>query len=126
MRVIVFGRENTIQRLAASLAGEGIEVVSTKARPEEEGFDVAIVDGLVDEAGVICQRIKELWGIPVVLIVRGRQADWERLQSLNTDGYISKGMGAAELAARLRAVVRRRSEWEKVRYNLEQKQSIYC
>lgn len=117
MRVMVFGREMMIQRLTTSLAGEGIEVVHTKARLEPERFDLAVVDSSVEEADIACRYIKELGGIPVVLIVRERHADWERLQSLDSDGYIPERMGAAELAARLRAVVRRRSEWENLSFH---------
>jgi len=117
MRVMVFGREMMIQRLTTSLAGEGIEVVPTKAQPKGERFDLAVVDSLSEEAETACQCIKELWGIPVVLIVKGRQVDWDRLQSLDIDGFIPEWMGAAELAARLRAVVRRRSEWKKLRFS---------
>ncbi|TET12672.1 MAG: hypothetical protein E3J81_10375 [Dehalococcoidia bacterium] len=116
MRVIAFGSEMIMQRVSTSLAGEGIDVVSTSDRPQamallkHERLDLAVVDALVEDVEASCRCIRELWGIPVVLIVRERQADWERLQSLDTDGYIPERAGAAELAARLRAVVRHRSE----------------
>ena len=107
MRVMVFGKGIMIQRLAASLAGEGIEVVQPMALPKQESFDLAVVDGSVEDAEGACRHIKDIWGIPVVLIVREREADWQRLQSLDTNAYILEQVGAAELAARLRAVVRR-------------------
>lgn len=105
-----------MQRVSTSLAGEGIDVVSTSDRPQamallkHERLDLAVVDALAEDVEASCRCIRELWGIPVVLIVRERQADWERLQSLDTDGYIPERAGAAELAARLWAVVRHRSE----------------
>ena len=103
----MLGHEAMIRRLSASLAGRGIEVVRTMTVPKAESFDVAVVDSLVDEAEAACRCIKRVCGVPVVLIVRGRQTDWEKLQSLDTDAYIPEGASGAELAARLRAVVRR-------------------
>lgn len=104
---MVLGHEAMIRRLSASLAGRGIEVVRTMTVPKAESFDVAVVDSLVDEAEAVCRCIKQVCGVPVVLIVRGRQTDWEKLQSLDTDAYIPEGASGAEVAARLRAVVRR-------------------
>lgn len=97
-----------MRRLAASLAKEEIEVVSTIQAPRQGRFDLAVVESSVEGAETVCRNIKQLWGIPVVLMVKGEQADWERLQSLDSDAYIPEGIGATELAARLRAVVRRR------------------
>ena len=109
MKILVFGSEAIIQRLSTSLAKEEIEVVSTTRVPGQERFDLAIVDSSVERAETICRNIKQLWGIPVVLMITGGQADWERLQSLDSDAYIPGEIGATELAARLRAVVRRQS-----------------
>ena len=110
MKVLVFGSEQIIRRLSASLAKEEIEIVPAMLVPKQGRFDLAVVDSSVEGAETVCRNIKQLWGIPVVLMVRGRQADWERLQSLDIDAYIPEEIGATELAARLRAVVRRRSQ----------------
>lgn len=109
MRVIVFGRERMIKKLSVFLAREGIEMVGTSDRldkmitlPEQGGFDLAIVD-----SQAACHHIKEIWDMPVVLIVNRRQANWERLQSLDADGYLAEEAENGELVARLRAMLRR-------------------
>ena len=114
MRIMVFGRRRTIQRLIAFLAGEEIEMVGIPdgldemmVLQEEYGFDLALVDSLAEEAEATCHRINKFGSIPLVLIVSQRQADWERLQSLGTDGYLPEEARGAELAARLRAILRR-------------------
>ena len=115
MRVVVLGDDMMVRRLSASLARQGIEVVGTVPVLGEEGFDLVVVDSLEEEAETACRRIKQTRGVPVVLMVRGRQTDWDKLQSLDTDAYIPEGVSGAELAARLRAVVRRRSGKKSIR-----------
>lgn len=118
MRVITFGKVAMIRNLTNSLAREGIEVMGTTDRLEmmdlleRGGFDLAMINISVERVEAICRRIKRLRRIPVVLVVGNKQANWERLQSLDTDGYISEGLRPIEMAARLRAVVRRWSGWK--------------
>lgn len=114
MRVVVFGRKRTIQRLTVFLASEGIELVvisdgigESVALEEPGSCDLAIVDSLSEEAEAVCHHIREFWEIPLVLTVGQKQADWERLQSLGADGYLPREARAIELAARLRAILRR-------------------
>ena len=113
MRVIAFGNKMMIRRLTTSLARGGIEVVSLSEVSEavallkQERFDLVIVDGLMEEAGLVCHCISELRYIPVVLMIREAQADWRKLQSLDADGFIPDWAGQAELAARLRSIARR-------------------
>ena len=113
MKVMVFGSEVMIQRLTASLVGEGIDVVGTSDRLEmmallnRERFDIAMVSSLAGETEASCRCIRGLWGIPVVSVVEEEETDWERLQRLDPDGYIKDELGGTEVAARLRAVVRR-------------------
>ena len=114
MRVMVFGSKMMIRRLTASLAGGGIKVIGASdgldrmmALLKQDEFDLAVVDSLSEEAEAACRCINELWDIPLVLIVREKQANWEKLKSLDADGYIPEGAGEAELAARLKAVANR-------------------
>jgi DNA-binding response OmpR family regulator len=115
MKMMLIGSEEVTQKLSRSLAKEGIEARSTSDRPQamallkQERFDLAAVDGLADEAEVTCRYISERGGIPVVLLMTHGGPDWESLESLDIDGFIPDGVGDAELAARLRAVLRRRS-----------------
>jgi len=113
MRVIVFGTRITLHRLSQSLGKEGIELVSPSETHEaiallkHESFDLVVVDTSVKEADEICRRIEELECIPVALLVDKKRADWRRLDSLHSNGYICRNTKGAELAARLRAVARR-------------------
>lgn len=113
MRVMVFGNEMMIRRLAIPLAREGIEVVGFSevsdgvALLKRGRFDLAIVDGRIEKPGLVCHSISQLRCIPVVLMIKETQADWRKLQSLDADGFIPDWIGQAELAARLRSIVRR-------------------
>jgi len=101
-----------IRSLIASLAEERMKVGGTSnggeaiALLKQHRFDIAVVDSLVKEAEPACRYVRDCWHIPVVLMGNLRLAYWERLQSLGVDGYISEPVGAAEVAARLRSVVR--------------------
>jgi DNA-binding response OmpR family regulator len=106
---MVLGDETMVRRLSVSLAGEGVELVRAVTPVGEGKFDVVLVDSVIGGAEAACHYIKQVSSIPVVLMVRARQADWQRLQALDADAYVPEGVGGAELAARLRAVVRRRS-----------------
>jgi len=105
-----------VRSLTTSLAEERIKVVGTSnggeaiALLKQHRFDIAVVDSLVKEAELACRCIRDCWHIPVVLMGSLRLADWERLQSLGVDGYISEPAGAAEVAARLRSVMRGRKQ----------------
>ncbi len=114
MKVIVFGREKTIQRLIVSLAEEGVGMAGTSDDLEaimtlqkQGGFDLAIVDSRAEKAEVVCNCINGLRTIPLVLIVDERQANWEKLESLGASSYLPEGARDGELAARLRVILRR-------------------
>lgn len=114
MKVIVFGRRRTVQKLVVFLAGEGIEVVGISdgldemiALHKQIEFDLAIVDSQAETAEAACHHLKEFRDTPLVLIVNQKQVDWARLQPLNADVYLSEEAKNGELVARLRAVLRR-------------------
>ncbi len=113
IKVMVFGDKMMIRRLTLSLVEEGMEVLTSSGGPKamallkQKGIDLAVVDSLMEEAEAVCRRIREIPGIPVVLMVSRNQADWKKFLTLDSDGYIFDGAGHLELAARLRAVLRR-------------------
>ena len=119
MKLMVLGSEITAQKITASLDSRGIEVVSASDGPQtiallkEERFDLAAIDASVEETEVACRCINELFDIPVVLIVKETEADWEKLMSPDTDGYITVEASGVETAARLKAVIRRWSSYSK-------------
>ena len=116
MRVIVFGKKETVQRLGAFMAGGGMEVIGVSdgfdnviALQKQTVFDLAIVDSLADEAEAVSHYINEFWSIPLLFLISERQADWKRLQSLDPNGYLREEAEDGELAVRLWAMLRRHS-----------------
>jgi len=125
IRVIVFGNKETVEKLTASLDGKGFDLVCRTEVPEvvalleQKKFDLVVVDASVEKAELACRAVSKLGHIPVALIIKKRQANWKELKSLDVDGYLLDGVGGAELAARLQAVVRRRSSAKQIEKNEE-------
>ena len=114
MKVVLYGRGSIIRRFSASLAREGIEVIGVSDEPQalqslkNKLFDLAVVDGLLEEAEEAWRLINRFWRVPVMIIVGGTSADWEEAGLLEANGYIPEVTSGPELAARIRAVVRRK------------------
>ena len=110
---MVFGSKKVAQRLSASLKAMGIELLGLTEVPmmapllEQNKFDLALVDSLAEKAELACHHISEYGDIPLVLVVNKKQKNWGRLDSLDADGYVNYEARGVELAARLKAVVRR-------------------
>ena len=125
IRVIVFGSTKTVQKLTASLDGKGFDLVSLTEAPEvvalleQKRFDLVVVDASVKKAEMVCRSVNQLGHVPVALMVKKRQANWKELKSLDVDGYLLDGVGGAELAVRLQAIVRRRSSAKRIEKNEE-------
>lgn len=114
MRVIVYGHKRAAKKLKAFLAKEGIEVEYSAAAPSTNlasqvpcEFDLAIVDSQGGNTEATCRHFREFCDIPLVLIVNKKQANWKELQSLDVDGYLPEDAENGELAARLKALLRR-------------------
>ncbi len=113
MKIAVFGREIIIQRIMDCLSGNG-DVTRLPDEAEKaavllklDEFELVIVDGLAEDAEAICHCMNEFRNIPLVLIVRESGTDWRRLSLINASGYIPEETGRAELAARIKSVIRR-------------------
>ena len=115
LKVFLFGSRNTEQKLKATLNGKRVHLTRVTDLSEaisllnRENCDVFMVDSALENAHVVCHTVGNLAHIPLVLYVNRRKMNWERLTSLNVDGYLPYSVGGAELAARLQAVVRRHS-----------------
>jgi DNA-binding response OmpR family regulator len=114
MRVVIFGSSTASRRLAASLKARGLEVVRTSdaARVPAllgwRGLDLVLVDSSTQGAEEVCRSVAG-GPVPVVLVVRNGDMAWRELQGVDADGFLPSSAGSAELVARLRAVLRRRS-----------------
>ena len=113
MKVMVFGSKRTAQKLTTSLNGKGFELTSLAKIPEvmvqlrRKKFDLVVVDSSVERVEAVCHSVDILGRVPVMMIVRERQANWDKLDSLDVDGYLPNGAESILLAAQLQAVERR-------------------
>ncbi len=114
MRVTVFGRKGTVQKLSKTLAAEGVDVTvacdglgEMIHLEERTSPDPAIVDGQSEAAEAACRQVKRTPGASLVLTVSRHRTDWRRLQSLGAGGYLPDGAPDWELVAHLRSVLRR-------------------
>jgi two-component system response regulator RegX3 len=93
--------------LVASTVAEGLELFTSRA-PDLVLLDVMLPDG---DGRDVLRRIRETSRTPVVMLTaRGEEMDRVLGLELGADDYVTKPFSAAELAARIRAVLRRAVE----------------
>jgi two-component system KDP operon response regulator KdpE len=117
--VLVADDEPRITRLVAmSLADDGFNVVSALGGEEalrlaeESKPDIVLLDIVMpDIDGIeVMRRLRETRPVPVILLTaKGSSADRARGLDLGADDYLAKPFHPDELAARVRAVLRRAS-----------------
>jgi two-component system response regulator RegX3 len=99
-------REGFDVQLAAT-AADGLEAFSAWA-PDIVMLDVMLPDG---DGRDVLRRIRESSRTPVVMLsARGEEMDRVLGLELGADDYVTKPFSAAELVARMRAVLRRSAE----------------
>jgi two-component system KDP operon response regulator KdpE len=117
--VLVADDEPRITKLVSiELTGEGFCVVTAHggeealAREEEIRPDIVLLDIVMpDIDGIeVMRRLHERRAVPVILLTaKGSTADKARGLDLGADDYLAKPFHPEELAARVRAVIRRAS-----------------
>jgi two-component system KDP operon response regulator KdpE len=117
--VLVADDEPRITKLVSiTLAEEGFRVISAAsgeealARAEESRPDVVLLDIVMpDLDGIeVMRQLREHRPVPVILLTaKGATADKAKGLDLGADDYIAKPFHPDELAARVRAVLRRSS-----------------
>ncbi len=114
MKALVYGSERTTKKLSGLLADEGIEVTvmpeghfNTGDWQKGSRFDLAIIDSFSNTVESACRSIRESWNTPIALLIDPKQTDWNKLLSLDADCYIQESRESIEMAARLRALLRR-------------------
>ena len=112
MNLLIFGRDILVQRIKTILQESGVNVITASLEmlsrfTAPDAWDLAIIDMGFENAEEACQIIKKNRNLPLVLIVKHRQADWSYLDSLNASGYIFDNFNKNELIARLSAIFRR-------------------
>ena len=97
------GREG-FDPLVAGTAAEGMELFAARS-PDLVLLDVMLPDG---DGRDLLRRIRETSRTPVIMLTaRGEETDRVLGLELGADDYVTKPFSAAELAARVRAVLRR-------------------
>jgi len=112
MKVMIFGRQTTVKKIASALISEEVEVVSiapgvntVEAVEQCEDANLALIDTQAEDVKRVCHYVNRV-GIPILLIVNQKQAEWERFDSLPTHGYLLDTTKNGELMARLTAAAR--------------------
>jgi two-component system response regulator RegX3 len=114
--LLIEDEEAISEPLAAALAREGFEplVAGTAAAGmelfERRSPDLVLLDVMLPDGDGrdLLRRIREVSRTPVVMLTaRGEEMDRVLGLELGADDYVTKPFSAAELAARLRAVLRR-------------------
>lgn len=97
-------RDAGIRTLTAETGAEAVQSV-LDYRPDLVVLDIM----LPDESGLeVMRRLRERSPLPVILLTaKGRDADVVRGLELGADDYLAKPFNPEELAARIRAVLRR-------------------
>ena len=114
MRAILYGSEKTIEKITGLLEVERVEVTaipeSLNSIPDlcEAGeFDLAIIDSRTEAAELAYENIRKRGNTPIALLVDPMESNWSKLLPLDADCYLPETKEKYELAARLRALIRR-------------------
>jgi two-component system response regulator RegX3 len=100
------GREG-FEAVVAGTAARGLELFASRT-PDLVLLDVMLPDG---DGRDVLRRIRETSRTPVIMLTaRGEEMDRVLGLELGADDYVTKPFSAAELAARIRAVLRRGGE----------------
>ena len=74
---------------------------------EEEEFDLAIIDSRTETAELAYKNIRKRGNTPIALLVDPMESNWSELLPLDADCYLPETKEKYELAARLKALIRR-------------------
>ncbi len=102
-----------LEGFQATIANNGEMALKTF---EKENPDLVLLDIMMPDIDgyTVCQRLREFSQVPVIMVT-AKGDDKEKVAGLNVgaDDYVTKPFSASELAARVRAVLRRVGSQEK-------------
>ena len=115
MKVMVLGNKNTNRRVADALStNPEIEIICQTDTKEaanvlnREKYDMVLLDGYMRDVENICYRINWICRTPVALIIKGQQTDWNKLNSMDVEGFIPEEASHTEIMAHFQAIARRK------------------
>jgi two-component system response regulator RegX3 len=121
-RLLVIEDEPSISEpLAYMLEKEGFEVAVAQTGPagveefERSGADLVLLDMMLPglSGTDVCKAIRQSGNVPIIMVTaRDSEVDKVVGLELGADDYVTKPFSHRELLARIRAVLRRRSEPE--------------
>lgn len=119
--LLVEDDQETRQMLSVILAAEGYTVLEAATGTDAlkrslDGVDLVLLDWILpDISGLeVCRRLRESSSIPILMLT-GRSDTADKVLGLNlgADDYMAKPFEPGELIARVRALLRRASGWQK-------------
>jgi len=114
--LIIEGEPNLRRELASALTEVGFTVVDVRDYPEallkldELKPNMVIVDEVLPggDGMEVCYQLHSTFGIPIVLLGEDSSDEmWERVMEAEADLYLIKPFSYQELAARVKAILRR-------------------
>ncbi len=124
--LVVDDEEEIGELLEAYLSNEGFRVLVCRdagealRRVEEEVIDLALLDVMLPDMDgfALCKTLRKKWFFPIIMLT-ARVEDSDKIMgmALGSDDYITKPFNPMEVAARVRAQLRRAG-----RYNLAGRQ----
>ena len=121
--LIIEGEPNLRGELASALTEVGFTVVDVRDYPEallkldEFKPNMVIVDEVLPggDGMEVCYQLHSTFGIPIVLLGEDSSDEmWERVMEAEADLYLIKPFSYRELAARVKAILRRYKAKEKI------------
>jgi len=118
-KILVVEDDAAIRQLIVNIV-QGMDLLALEAQTVEVSLAIAIQHrpdlvlldlGLPDSDGMAFINSYRSWSTHPILVLSARQQEHEKVKALDAgaDDYLTKPFGAAELMARIRALLRRRS-----------------
>jgi DNA-binding NarL/FixJ family response regulator len=114
IKVLAMGRKNVTLRVSNALIDSrvGITVQNDISDAinllKKDRFDLVLMDGCLDNLESVCYHITKQYRVPVVLVVNGKEADWNHLKTLDIDGFIPEEGSNSEILAHFNSIARRK------------------